>query len=71
MGAGQGSRRARPTSAAPVAHTMSVRGRPSRTSARWSQAGTASVKPMAPIDEMKPISPGENPRSARMTEMKG
>jgi hypothetical protein len=29
------------------------------------------VKPIAPSDEMKPISPGEKPKSARMTEMNG
>ena len=38
---------------------------------RRAQAGTAIVKPTAPSDEMSPISPGEKPRSARMTEMNG
>ena len=55
----------------PSAQTWSVRARPSRTSAMWPQAGTASVKPTAPTDAMSPISAGPNPRLARMTGMKG
>ena len=39
----------------PIAQIWRVRGRPSRTSARCPQAGTAMVKPIAPTDVMRPI----------------
>ena len=55
--------RARPRRPPPIAHTWSVRGRPSRTSARCPHAGTARVKPTAPIEAISPISAGPKPRS--------
>ena len=42
-GAGHGRSSATIASPAPIAQTCNVRGRPSRTSARWPQAGTAMV----------------------------
>ena len=69
--AGQGRSRATIARPPPIPQTCSVRGRPSRTSARWPQAGTAIVKPIAPTDAMTPISPALNPKSWRMTAMNG
>ena len=71
IGAGHGNSNASTATAPPIAQTWSVRERPSRTSARCPQAGTATVNAIAPSDEMSPISPGPNPKSARITEMNG
>ena len=70
-GAGHGRSSATIASPAPIAQTCNVRGRPRRTSARWPQAGTAMVKPTAPIDAITPISPALNPNPWRITAMNG
>ena len=68
---GHGPSKAPTATAPPIAHTCRVRALPRRTSAMCPHAGTASVKPIAPIDATSPICAGPNPRLARMTGMNG